>query len=712
MTFRLRVLICWSWLLASAVAQTLVVYPLENETIHLDGILDEPAWQRADAITHLTMVEPHEGAEPTFQTIVKVLADERHIYLGIMCYDPQPDKIVVYSRIRDSYLRSEDWIKFVLDTNRDQRTGFIFGVNPAGTRYDALVANFGEGENRNWDGIWDARTQMTREGWSVEIVIPIHTLTYAAGQREWGFNIERNIQRLLERDRWTGARRDYRLGQLAHAGLLVGLPAFQPGYGVTLKLSGINRMENARHQHPRYQPDLSLDVIQKITPDVTAQLTVNTDFAETEVDARRTNLTRFPLFFPEKRAFFLEGSDVFSFGIGLGREVIPFFSRRIGLYRGQKVPILWGGKLNGRVRNTNFGALVTRTEPVAGLVPATTMGAFRIKQNVLSESAVGLIGTWGDPLGVTYAWLLGVDMTYRTSVFRGDKNFLAGVWFLQNHHPGRRGGDRAMGFKIDYPNDLWDVALTVKMIGQNFQPSLGFVPRPGIISYRMGVDYMPRPQGTFIRRFFFESGLRYITDLHHRWESYSLFTAPIHFLLESGDRFEFNIMPQGEYLKAEFPIRDGVIIPPGAYHWWRYRLEFESASKRWISGQATWWFGSFYEGRLDQIELRLRLRPASNFNFYLNFEKNVVRLPQGNFTQNLFGSRFQFSLSPDFEVSSFIQYDSDSRSLGSNTRLRWHFSMLGDLFIVYNHNLQYFPHWHWQYDSNQLIVKLSYGLWY
>ena len=543
-------------------------------------------------------------------------------------------------------------------------------------------------------------------------MISIHTLTYAANQQEWGFNIERNIQRLLERDRWSGTRRDYRLGHLAHAGRLVGLPEFQPGYGTTIKFSGINRIENAKHQHPRLHPDLSVDMIQKISPEVSAQFTLNTDFAETEVDARCTNLTRFPLFFPEKRAFFMEGADVFSFGIGLGREVIPFFSRRIGLYQGQKVPILWGAKFNGRVQNTNLGALVTRTEAVSGRVPASTMGAFRIKQNVLSESVVGLIGTWGDPLCKVNVWLLGVDLTYKTSVFRGNKNFLAGFWFLQNYHPGKHGNDRAVGFKIDYPNDLWDMALTIKMIGEDFQPSLGFVPRPGIISYRVGLDYLPRSRGTIIRQFFFESGLRCITDLNHQWESYRFFTAPIHFLLKSGDRFEFNIMPQGEYLKAAFPIHEGVVIPPGRYHWWRYRLEFQSASKRWISGQATSWFGSFYSGLLDQIEFRLHLRPSSNVNFSLNFEKNLARLPQGNFTQNLLGSRIQFSLSPDFEISSFIQYDSDSQSLGANTRLRWHFSMIGDLFMVYNHNLQYSLHRHWQYESNQLIIKLRYGFWY
>ncbi len=695
-----------------ATAQTLSVYRLREQTIRLDGWLDEPVWEQAEAIRRLTMVEPREGQPATFATTVKILANTKALYLGIRCYDPEPERMVVSSTIRDAYLSDEDRIKFVFDTNLDHRTGFIFAVNPAGTRYDALVTRFGEGEDRNWDGVWDARTQITGDGWSAEIVIPIHTLTYAAGQTEWGFNIERKIQRLLEVDRWTGARRDYRLTQVVHAGRITDLPRFQAGWGTTVKLSGIHRLQNARHQRPTIEPDVSLDILQKMTPDMNAQFTLNTDFAETEVDARRTNLTRFPLFFPEKRAFFLEGAEVFRFGIGLGREIIPFFSRRIGLYRGHKVPILWGTKLNGRIANTNVGALITRTGPLSPWLPAATMGAFRIKQNVGAESSAGIIGTFGDPLGIAPVWLGGVDFVYKTSSFRGDKNFLSGFWVLRSHHPERPGNDGALGFKIDYPNDLWDISFTVKRIGENFRPSLGFVPRPGIYSYRLGIDYMPRPRWKAVRPLFVESTLRSTTDLHHHWESYSVFTAPIHFLLESGDRFELNIMPQGEYLESAFEIAEGVVIAPGAYHWWRYRMELETASKRRINGQATWWLGTFYRGRLDQLELQVNLRASGNMNLHFNLEKNVARLPEGNVDQSLFGVRVQLRCSPDFELSSFIQYDTDSHSLGANTRLRWHFALLGDLFIVYNHHLQYLSPRHWQYDSNQLIVKCRYGFWY
>jgi hypothetical protein len=694
----------------SAFSQTLKVYNLNQEKIRIDGVLDEPAWVKADSISNLTMVEPLENVSPSFRTVVKVLADSKNIYIGVQCYDKHPDKITSYSKIRDSRLYSEDRIKFVFDTNLDERTGYIFAVNPSGTRYDALVSDFGEGENSSWDAIWDARTRIDSKGWTAEIVIPVLSLSFSDVD-SWGFNIERKIQRKMETDRWTAVNKNYHVGQVIHAGRISGIPKFNIGIGLVSKFSGIAKLEKSYGEKMEFTPSYSLDFTQRISSDISAELTVNTDFAETEVDTRRTNLTRFPLFFPEKRSFFLEGADIFDFGIGLGHDIVPFFTRRIGLFKHTKVPLIWGTKINGRANNTNFGALISRTDAVSGLVPATTMGAFRVKQNIWKESSVGVLGTFGDPQGRENSWLLGTDFIYQTSEFMGDKNFLAGVWFLFNNRNGLKGDKSAVGFKIDYPNDLWDISLRVKRIGDGFEPSLGYVQRNGIISYHLGADFMPRPKWKLIRQFFFESGWSLITDLHNRWLNYYVFTAPVHFLLESGDRFEFNISPRGENLDEDFEISENVIIKPKAYHWWRYRLEFETASKRIINGQATWWFGSFYDGKLDQLEFWLAVRPSGSVNLSFNYERNIARLPEGNFTQDLFGGKLQFSFTPNFELSSFIQYDSESKSLGTNTRLRWTFSMLGDLFLVYNHNVNKVSRDVWLYDSNQFILKIRYGFW-
>ncbi len=681
-----------------------------TDTYKLDGKLTENFWNSTDSITTLTMVEPQENKPASRKTVVRIVADKNRILIGVKCYD-DPNQIIAYSKARDSHIFSEDYIRFVLDPFLDGRTGYIFGINPYGARYDALVSGRGESENSNWDGVWEAQTQIENDGWSAEIEIPVKTLSFNENLKSWGFNIERKIQRLLEKDRWSGINRNYNVRQTIHAGRITNLPRFDYGLGTTLWFSAINKTGKTFGSKFQNDIDASGEILQKITSDISATITINTDFAETEVDTRKTNLTRFPLFFPEKRAFFLEGADIFDFGLGLGRDIIPFFSRRIGLHEGTEVPLIIGGKINGKVGNTNFGALVSRTGKVDSLVPETTMGSVRIKENIWGESTVGMIGTFGDPQGRTNSWLLGFDFTYQNSnVFKGN-NFLVGVWGLYNNREDLNGNKSAYGIKIDYPNDLWDIMFAFKKIGDAFDPSIGYVPRKGVTVYRVGVDYTPRPDISFIRQFFFESFFSLVrTD--HDWQSYGLFFAPIHFLLESGDRFEFNIRPQGENIEESFDISENVTIPVGKYNWVKYRLEFESASKRIISGQATWWFGGFYNGHLHQLEFQLNWRPSNNITVGLNFEDNIGSLPQGNFTKQIFRSRLAFNFSPDLQLTNYLQYDNESRKLGTNLRLRWTYDKLGDLFVVYNHNINHFINNRWQFESNEFIVKLRYGLWF
>ena len=679
--------------------------------LQLDGILNEPAWNKADPISSLRMIEPGDNQDASFNTNVKVLVDSKNIYLGISCSDPEPDKMVVFSKARDSKLEDEDYVKFVFDPYGDGRSAYIFAVNPFGARYDALASNRGESEDSSWDGIWEAKTQINSDGWTAEIRIPVNSLTFRKGLDTWGFNVERRIQRFLEVDRWSALSRDYKMAQTIHAGHLSNIPDFNLGLGLVAKASTMLNVYKSAGTKGKVKWDNSLDLTQKITPDITAQLTVNTDFAETEVDTRKTNLTRFALMFPEKRQFFLEGSDIYDFGLGMGRNMLAFQSRKIGLLEGQAIPLKLGGKLNGKIGNTQFGGLMTRTGEVADLTGAVNMGVVRVKQNILKESNIGMIGMIGDPMGRAGSWTAGVDMTYQNSEFMGDKNFLVGVWGLMTDREDLEGDKTGDGIKIDYPNDLWDIAAQYYRIGESFDPSLGFIPRKGIQYYRLSVNYFPRPEKWNIRKFIFESSASLYADLENNWESYRFFTAPVHFALESGDRFEFNFIPVGENLPGDFEIADGVTIPKDAYHWNRYRLEWEGASKRKINGQATWWFGGFYGGSLHQIELELNWRPYSFLIFEGSFERNIGKLPFGDFTQDLYGVRVQVNMSSNLNLSSFIQYDTESGSLGTNNRFRWTFAPRGDLFIVYNHNMSRpIEERYWNYQSNQLIVKLVYGI--
>ena len=676
-------------------------------SIQLDGHINEAAWSAADSIAEFILVEPNEGGRPSDRTVVRLLADRNALFIGVHAYDAEPDRIISQTKDRDAGLGNEDHIRFVLDTFLDGRSGYIFAVNPTGARYDALVADQGEGENSNWDAIWDAAARRTVDGWSAEIRIPIRSLGFREGLKEWGFNIQRRVQRLQETSRWAGARLDYRIMQTVHAGRITELPDFQLGLGVTVRPSingGVGQESAAAETTGDF--DGSVDATKRLGANLLGSLTINTDFAETEVDSRRTNLTRFPLFFPEKRSFFLEGSDIFQFGLGIGQDALPFHSRRIGLLSGRAVPIDGGAKLNGRVGNTNLGAVLVRTDDLKGLAPNTTLGVVRVRQNVLRESTVGMIGTFGDPLGGD-AWTAGADAIYQTSRFRGSKNFLIGVWTLAAARD--TGATRAAyGFKADYPNDDWDIQLTYKRIAEGFAPALGFVPRSAVQLINSGANYRFRPGGKLVRNWFFELQPSAAFDLDNRWESYRIFFAPINVRLETGDRYEFNANPTGERLVRPFEIADGVVIPPGEYHWLRYRLEGQFAAKRRVSGQVTWWFGGFYEGRLHEIDLTATWRPTRLLTFDLSAERNVGDLPQGNFVQQVIGTRVRFNISPNLNLSSFVQYDDESRSVGSNTRLRWTFNQLGELFIVYNHNLREDLTDRWIRDSNQLITKLQY----
>ena len=683
---------------------------IANQPVRVDGWLDEADWLKADSITSLHMVEPILDGTPSFQTIVKILVTPRNIYLGIKCFDDHPDEIVAFSKARDSDLANEDYLKVILDTYQDGRNGYIFAINPFEARYDALVSYNGEFENPNWDGAWDAQTQINGDFWSAEIQIPVSTLTYNKSLDSWGFNIERRIQRFLEVNRWSGVSMDYTIGQTRHAGLITQLPEFNPGIGLTPRVSVLGKATQDGENKAVYDWKPSLDVTQRITTDITAQLTVNTDFAETEVDSRQTNLTRFPVLYPEKRQFFLEGADIYDFGISLGHSLMPFYSRRIGLYEGKEVPILWGGKINGKVKNTHFGSLITQTGAVDSITPGSKMGVIRVKQNILKESSFGMITTVGDPGAQNQAWTAGVDFTYQTSSFGSDKNFLIGAWGMVNNREGLEGDKTAVGIKIDFPNDLWDWFLQYRRIGDAFDPSMGFVSRRAINSYSAKVDFMPRPENKLIRQYKFQLMPSLDTDLEDQWESYRVSFAPFNARLESGDRIEFNFVPQGEFLKYPFEISEGVTIEPGGYHWMRYRLEASTASKRAINGMATYWFGGFYGGRLDQIDLKLNWRVMSFLVLEFMYENNIGRIPAGNFNKELMSIRTALNINSNLNISIFVQYDNESNSVGSYSRLRWTFAPLGDLFIVYKHNIQPDLEDRWAQDQNQLIVKLTYGL--
>jgi hypothetical protein len=679
--------------------------------IRVDGRLDEAGWQSAPAISDLTMFEPTIGGTPTGRTEVKVLASSREIVIGVRCLDPDPSRIVTFTKERDGDFENEDHVVIVFDPFQDGRSGYVFALNPGGARFDGLIASNGDDVDENWDGVWMASTLRDSSGWTAEIRIPVFSINFAKGLSAWGFNVERRVERNQETERWASASRDTSVYQTSRAGLLTDLPDFTLGLGLSLRPAVLAGLDHpSRGSSTSAQGDISLDISKRLGPNLTAAVTVNTDFAETEADTRQTNLTRFPLFFPEKRAFFLEGSDTFGFGLGLSGDVRPFFSRRIGLVSGREVPILAGAKLSGRQGNTSLGGLLVRTRNEGG-VPRASLGALRVRRNVLAESSVGFIATAGDPLGRSGASTTGLDFTYLSSRFRGDKNLGLGLWGLMTRRDGLFGSREAWGLKVDLPNDLWDVSAQFRRVGDGFDPSLGFVPRKAVMASNLSIVYAPRLEGTFVRQMFHELFADYVTDLNGGWESYEIFTAPINWQLESGDRVEANVVLVGERLKEPFEIEDGVEIGSGSYDWRRYRVEVETAAKRRFAGQVSWWFGSFYDGELDQIEVEGTWTPSPIVSFLFEIEHNIGRLPAGDFDQTLVGVKARLNLSPDLQINTFVQFDNESREVGTNTRLRWTFHPQGDLFVIYNHNLRDFAESPagWARDSNALLVKAQFA---
>jgi len=452
-------------------------------------------------------------------------------------------------------------------------------------------------------------------------------------------------------------------------------------------------------------------VTQQLGTGVLSSFTANTDFAETEVDTRRTNLTRFPLFFPEKRTFFLEGADTFSFGLGLGQDIIPFFSRKVGLANGVEVPIIAGAKINGRLGDTNVGALSIGTNEKRGVVgDPEMMTAVRVKQNIWSESWVGAIATTGDPLGRPGAALGGLDFTYATSRFRGNKNLRIGGWGLVTRRQDLGRDARAHGMMVEYPNDEWDLYFNYRRLGRNFDPSLGFVPRRAAYYYAFSMDNRTRVARGPLQQLTHEFRPTVWTDLAGRWESYRVFIAPVNWRFRSGERFEINVNPTGERLVAPFTVA-GVTIPPGSYQWRQYRVEVGTAQKRRLYNQLTWYFGGYYGGKLDQVLWSGAWNPTALLTVEFRGERDMGRLPTGDFTTTLVGNQLRVNLSPDLSIATYVQYDTESESVGTNTRLRWTFRPVADLFVVYNHNVRSILD-RWQLDSNQFLVKVQYALRY
>ena len=667
--------------------------------IRVDGLLEEREWETAPKLGELTQREPATGERPTEKTEVMLLRDANYLYIGVMSYDSEPDQIIGTQMARDANLRSEDRLEIILDTYRDQRNAFYFATNPAGALVDGLVFANGQ-SNMNWDAIWEVRTSRTDQGWSAEFAIPFKSLSFPSGQTVWGFNIARRIQRKLEDNRWSGARLETQFFQVSEAGEITNLDGITQGIGLDIRpFSGGRWLHTSANANDTITGKPGLDIFYNFTPSLKLSATVNTDFGETEVDARQINLSRFSLFFPEKRTFFLEDAGVFAFSDTFVRrptflaptkfEVIPFFSRQIGLLSGEEVPIDFGLKLTGKVGQTDIGVLDVRTRDLPN-VSAKNFFVGRVKRNLLQQSHIGVILTNGNPAQPISSQTFGADLRLATSNFWGSsKNLIFNAYGLKSRNEGIANRDSSYGVSVDYPNDLVEMEFAWREVQENFRPALGFVGRRNLRLLRIGGRYNPRPKDFLgIQQMFMGVVYNRFTRLDNgQVESWNLHVpGPIDWHFRSGDAVHSVFWPSVVYerLFAPFQISPGVTLPPGEYRFTRWRTHVATAAKRRLSARVAWIFGTYWSGHADELDTSLTYKIPPWLTISFNANQTFARLPQGNFAARILTWQVNYAASPFLSFSNLIQFDNESRNLGWQSRARWILRPGNDFFFVFS----------------------------
>src|SRR5687767_5867424 len=463
---------------------TAVALPLmTGEDITVDGVLDEAAWERAEPIGNFTQSEPRNGERETERTDIRILFSADNLYIGAQFFDSDPGGMLGNQMVRDGGLGSDDRFMWVLDPLNDRRSGYFFEINPAGAMGDAqLVPSSGStgsvSQNRAWNGIWLARVRRHDQGWTVEVEIPFRTLNFDPEAAEWGANFQRTVRRKNEEDYWTGWGRNQGLYSLVSSGRIVGISDVSQGHGLDIKpyLVGNYLTAPGSPSSNIFKGSEGLDLFYNVSPQLRANVTINTDFAQTEVDDRQVNLTRFPLFFPEKRDFFLESSGNFDFSREPSGDFTAFFSRRIGLdARGRPQKIDYGVKLTGQAGRFDLGVLQVRTGDQPG-APGDNFTIVRPKRQFFRQSYAGVIYTRRSThaSGVPDRHTIGADFELATSRFRGSQNLQVNGYFIKTPDGTGRGDDAGFGVRILYPNDLWSGRLIAKEFQKNFDPAIGF----------------------------------------------------------------------------------------------------------------------------------------------------------------------------------------------------------------------------------------------
>jgi hypothetical protein len=670
-----------------------------TDAITLDGRLDEDVWMRAVPATNFIQVDPDNGQPATEQTEVRFVYDTEKLYMGVTLFDSEPDKLIYYQMGRDGTLPADDKLQWVIDTFNDGRTAYWWEMNPLGSMADAL-RGANNANNRQWDGIWDARSTRSEIGWTLEIEVPFRTMNFNPDSDAWGVNFQRTIARKNEVSLWMGWPRNQGLNRMSNAGLLSGIRNVTQGRSLDVKPYAVASSESfpgRGDSSVTADASVGVDLFYNLTPQLRANLTVNTDFAQAEVDARQVNLTRFSLLFPEKRDFFLDGTlffDFASFGGGgqsASDNLIPFFSRRIGLdEQGAPQRINFGSKLTGQAGAYDIGVMQVQTGE-EGDAFGEDFAVMRLKRRMLRESYVGALYTLRHTRGgdVDTRQTVGADFRLTTSTFLGSENLSASGYLLHTTNPLEVGRQSAFGAELSYPNDPLNAGLKYAEVQENYDAAVGFTRRTGFRNINPQVTFAPRPlRHRWIRRFNFGGNLDWFLDARdNRLLTRELDVTAFQVDLHTQDSIQFHIVPTFERLEEDFRIASGVTLPVGQeFSFTRYRITGSTTSRRpfAVAPEVEW--GSFYSGDLRKLGLTASLRAAPGQMFTFTNEWNRVSLAEGQFDTRLYRVIAETQFNPRVALVNNLQYDSQSATIGWQSRFRWILKPGTDLYFVYIHN--------------------------
>ena len=656
-----------------------------SEAPVIDGDISDPVWNKAKPIDAFYQLEPNEGAPASERTVVRVLYDENNLYFSIMAYDDEPNRITARIKQRDGGIDSDDFIRIYLDPNMTRRNAYIFEVNPLGARRDGLIQNNTD-VFYEWNAIWSAKARILPNGWAVEVCIPFRSISY--GKRsDWGFDLFRMVRRKNERIRWSSVNKAVASQDITRSGTLTGISGIKEGLGLDLQAFALTRYRqvwDTPHAGTGISERPSGNLFYKITPSLTGTLTYNTDFSDAPLDQRRVNISRFDLFYPERRDFFLQDAASFEFGgqnltVSNDPNAAPFFSRRIGIVNDEPVNILGGAKVSGEYDGVGIGALSVVTARGAG-VGEQALSAARVTLPVMDESKLGLIVTNGNPTGASQNTLAGGDFQFHQSNLFGNK-IAQGDFFYERSFDNKIGQDDSFGVNINFPNEPWNGYFRFKDVGTNFDPALGFVSRPGIRDYQGNIVHRERFSNLTIRWWDVGVWSDVTTGLNNQIQSYYRYDVWTDMYTNAGDFFLFEVWEDYENTPS-FTLPHNIPIPAGKYTFQVLHLNTQTAPGRFLSAVEDVQIQGSYGGKLLQTDTTLNMNPNDTFTISMRHIMQQISMPAGNVAIHVGSLDMSVNFTPDMQLRGQVEYDNISKDAQLSLRYRWEFEPGSELLIV------------------------------